>query len=99
MNIQATDSAYKWWVSPTISPLLPLYYRTNNQEGKFLVRFDLDLLGYGSNQIRGVDFTKVTVKLDFFREAPEPYTYETDIFTEFDAVVVIGDNRYTSVSF
>lgn len=76
-----------------------MFKRYNNQEGKFLVKFDLDLIGYGKDQIRGVDFTKTTVKLDLTRENPVWEAYETDIFTEFDAVVSIGPDKYCTVSF
>jgi hypothetical protein len=91
----ADQAGYFWYTD-----VYEFYTRYNNQEGRFLIKFDLDLLGYGKDQIAGLDLTKTTVKLDFTRDLNNNIDpYETDIFTEYDAIVTIQPDKYCSVSF
>ena len=75
------------------------FSRYNDQAGKFLVLFDLSLNGYHENTITGIDTTKTTIKLDFTREADQAQPFETDVFTEHDAIIIIKPGEYSTVSF
>jgi hypothetical protein len=95
------QAGYEWFQTQGTMQNSLFFKRHNSQDGKFLIKFDLDLLGYGKNQIAGVDLTKTTVKLDFVREDynDDDDPYETDIFTEYDAIIRIEPGKYSSVSF
>jgi hypothetical protein len=79
--------------------LNPLFTRSNDQSGKFLLNFDLQLNGYQSNQITGIDSTKKTVKLKLTKSYNLIEPYNTDVFIEFDAIVKVDPEKSTSVSF
>lgn len=77
----------------------PLFYRLNNNDGKFLINFDLTLNGYKNSQIVGVDTTKTKVKIDLRRFKKDSLPYVTDVFTEYDSLITIDPGKSTSVSF
>lgn len=94
------------WPSPNSwgTVLNPVFTRTNNQAGKFLILFDLSLNGYNQNTITGIDTTKTTITLDLQRSdidnwPNKKFPWETDIFVDHDAIIRIEPGKHTSVSF
>jgi hypothetical protein len=98
-----SDNPMWFWINPQSDyrkqDFNTLFSRSNAQSGKFLLNFDLTLNGYHKDQICGIDTTKTTVKVKVDRTTKEIEPFETDVFVEYDAIVTVTPDKYTSVSF
>lgn len=72
---------------------------TNYSDGKFMVFWDLSLLGYDGKNLTGVDTSKTYLTYQVSRSTAYPYPLYIDALCEYDAFLHVDPGKTTSVSF
>jgi hypothetical protein len=70
----------------------------NYPDGKFIIYWDLALLGYDTKNLTGVDTSKNYLTYKVSRSQSYPYTLYTDAVCEYDAFIHVDPGKTTSVS-